>query len=290
MNMIYRWLCVGVMSAAMGAGTIRPSAKKDLTLHDTIEVVIATQEVQDIITSSDVVRPGLQGATRTVDDLIFEALVCADARKHKIEPDDDAVDRYLAKVMQENGLSLHELEDIFRQGGRTLREGREELRKMQAFNGMLDFKIRSNVLVSKKEVEAYYHDKPEYEPAQYELEYAVIAYDSSEDKAVQKKKLEESLVSTKKSVTFGNPFWVNAEDIAQDRQALSSLVIGASMVFESPEGFEVYRMRDRKERRLRTLQERYRDITSVLMQPKYEQMMQEYRQQLIEGASVLYLR
>lgn len=268
------------------------AGSKKLTVLDEIEVVVCTQDSVDIVTSSDVQRPALQGAARTVDDLVFESLVFLDAKKHKIDPDDDAVDRYLAKIMQENGLSLSELEDIFRQGGRTLKEGRDELRKMQAVNGMMDFKIRSNVLVPKHEVEAYYNDNPEYDLERYELQYALVAYDADTARDVQKKQLEKQCAAKGKisSFKFGNPFWVDAQDIAQDRQSIGSLSVGNTVIFESPEGFEIYRMHDRQERRLRTLQERYRDIVAILTQPKYQQMIENYRKQLLDDASIMYLK
>jgi len=262
-----------------------------LTLLDTIEVVIETLEGTEIITQSDTSRPALQGTVRTVDELVFESLVYLDAKKHKVEPDEDAVDRYLAKIMQENGLNLHELEEVFRQGGRTLKEGREELRKMQAVNGMMDFKIRSNVIVPKKEVEAFYADNPEYEPAQYQLQYALVTYDKDTQQDVQKKQLEQQLVrGNTAAIRFGNSFWVDAQDLAQERQVIGNLKKGESILFETSEGFEVYRMQEMKERRLRTLQERYRDIASLLMQPKYQQMMDDYRKQLLSGASLLYFK
>jgi hypothetical protein len=291
----YRTLCaVTALVCGYTYPDVQPAHKsttKKLQLYDTIEVVIETLEGTEIVTRSDVSRPALQGTVRTLDEQVFEALVYLDAKKHKVEPDDDAVDRYLAKIMQENGLNLHELEEVFRQGGRTLKEGREELRKMQAVNGMMDFKIRSNVIVPKKEVEAFYNDNPEYEPAQYELEYAQVGFDKDVASDVHKKQLEQQLAAgDTAALRFGNPFWVEAQDLALERQTIGNLNKGEAIVFQAPEGFEVYRMRDRKERRLRTLQERYRDIASLLMQPRYQQMMDDYRKQLMNGASLLHFR
>ena len=294
MNRQYIRVC---MLGVLVCGYVYPDGKpvnkpttKQLILLDTIEVVIETLEGTEIVTRSEVSRPALQGTVRTVDEQVFEALVYLDAKKHKVEPDEDAVDRYLAKIMQENGLNLHELEEVFRQGGRTLKEGREELRKMQAVNGMMDFKIRSNVIVPKKEVEAFYNDNPEYEPAQYQLQYALVEYDKEREKDVQKKQIEKQLLADSTTISFGNLFWVDAQDLAQDRLPISMLKKDESIVFVAPEGFEVYRMQELKERRLRTLQERYRDIASILMQPKYQQMMDDYRKQLLNGASLLYFK
>jgi hypothetical protein len=117
--------------------------------------VIFGQEGSQVITASDVARPSLAGVQQTLDDIIFERLVYMDAQKYKILSDNDAVDRYLAIVQKENNLTHEQLRDIFSVSGYTYEEGREQFRVLQTVNSMLDFKIRSHVIVPKKQVEAY---------------------------------------------------------------------------------------------------------------------------------------
>ena len=69
-----------------------PEPKNLITL-DSIVATVMNDEGTEIITLSDTKRPSLSGAPRTVDDMIFELLVFLDALKHKITPDDDAVDK-----------------------------------------------------------------------------------------------------------------------------------------------------------------------------------------------------
>jgi len=71
---------------------------------DTIKSVIYTTEGTQLITHSEMMLPSLQGGSRGLEDMVFEALVYFDAQKHKIEPNEDAVDRYLIKLMKENNL------------------------------------------------------------------------------------------------------------------------------------------------------------------------------------------
>jgi parvulin-like peptidyl-prolyl isomerase len=257
-------------------------------LIDTIDAVVYTLEGTQIITHSDVLRPSLQGQPRPLEAIVFESLVYLDAEKHKVVPDDDAVDRYLASIMQENDMNQQQLEAVFMEGGRTLQEGREELKRMQTFNTMMDFKIRGNLIVPRKEVEAYYNENPEIEPAQYTLQRAVIPFDAMLALSDQK---DQILSDMKQGNTpmFGPSFTIAAPDIAQDRQFILKLKVGQiSLPREGEDGFELFRLVSKQEEHERSLEERYREISSILMQPKYMEMMNEYRRQLFDNASMVY--
>src|SRR3954471_11934605 len=108
-----------LMMTLLSIAIFLSGAAEELYVLDYIEVALFTKNGSDIIRHSDLQRVGLQGTMPTLEELIFISLVDADARQHKVEPGNDAVDRYIAKIMQDNGLSLSELEDIFQQGGRT---------------------------------------------------------------------------------------------------------------------------------------------------------------------------
>ncbi|HRN78151.1 MAG TPA: peptidyl-prolyl cis-trans isomerase [Candidatus Dependentiae bacterium] len=256
---------------------------------DTIDAVVYTLEGTQIIVRSDVMRPSLQGQQRPLEAIVFESLVYLDAEKHKVVPDDDAVDRYLASIMQENDMNQQQLEAVFMEGGRTLQEGREELKRMQTFNTMIDFKIRGNLLVPRKEVEAYYNEHPEVEPARFTLQRAFVPFDDSLAPADQKTQL---VMQMKKGILpeLSAEFTIEASDIAEDKQFILKLDVGQiSLPRESQEGFELYRLIAKTEEHVRSLEDRYREISSLLMQPRYIEMMQEYRKQLYDNAAIVYL-
>lgn len=256
---------------------------------DTIKAEVYTKEGVDIVTQSDLELPSLHGGERGIQDLIFESLVFMDAKKHKMEPDDEAVDRYLADIMEKNSIGINELEDIFLQAGRSLKDGRMELRKMQAVSSMLDFKIRSNIVVSKKDIQDFYAAYPEYEEPQFKIRYSFVAFDGTCAKEEQKKQLQESIRARKVDMTkFGNPFWIAQKDLALDKQFIATMKKGQTAVHQADEGFELYFLQDTKEKRLKTMQERYREISAMLTQPKYTQMLQSYRSQLFKDAAIVY--
>jgi parvulin-like peptidyl-prolyl isomerase len=273
---------------------LRPQSKNQkiahLTPRDSIKAVIFTLDGNEIITYSDLMRTSLQGERRSLDDIIFETLVYLDAKKHKVDPDEDAVDRYLAKIMQENGLNLMQMEEIFRQGGRTLKEGREELRKLQAVGAMINFKIQSNLIVPRQDVEAYYATHPEIKPARYHLQYALIPFYPVMTKAEQQKDLIKKIRT--EGIDFLNlsqPFWVTHGEIAQEKEFIYKLNPGKiSPPYVTPDGFEFYYVVEKEEERVVPLEERYRDIVNILIQPQYTILLNEYRAKLFDNASFIY--
>ncbi len=278
--------------------SLKPSTQKpaiparQLTNQDSLQAVIFTLDGNDIITQSDVMRTSLQGERRSLNDIIFETLVYLDAKKHKIEPDEDAVDRYLAKIMEDNGINLQQMEEIFRQGGRSLKEGREELRKMQAVGAMFNFKITSNLIVPRKDVEAYYHAHPEIKPARYSLRYVQIPFYTIMTRAEQQKDLMKKI--SDEGIDFlglSEPFWVTHGEVAEEKEFIYALKPGKiTPPYPTPDGFEFYYMVEKVEGHTVSLETRYRDIVNILIQPKYAQMLAEYRTQLFDNASIIYFK
>src|SRR5690606_21675130 len=146
------------------------SDKSSLILLDQIEMVIFGQEDVEIVTKSDIDRPALGGGYRTEDEIIFERSVLLDAKKHKIPNDEEAVDAGIEQMKREHDLSDEDLEAIFKASDYTLQEGRQQFQTMQMINTMLDVKVRSNLIVPRRDVEAYYNQHPEVVEATYTLE------------------------------------------------------------------------------------------------------------------------
>lgn len=264
----------------------------DTFLIDTIQAVVFASEGTEIITMSDVERPNLSGSPHTCDDIIFERLVFLDAKKHRIMPDEDALDAYLAAIQREHNLSPDELDDIFISAGYTGRdEGRKQLQIMQTIDAMLGFKIRSNLIVPRREVEKYYNVHPEIVEALYVLERAFIPFSSTKSKEQQRKELVCFAAQTGKGINgvqWSDHFTIQHSDIAAGKSFIFSMQVGnISQPEEIDGGFELFRLKEKNEERLLTLDERYRDIADILRRPRYEELVEEYKKKLFEGASVV---
>ncbi len=262
----------------------------NLVLLDEIEVIVYGSDVE-IITKSDLDRPALGGGFRKKEEIVFEREVLLDAKKHNLPQDDEAVDAYLAQIQREHNLSQEELEQIFTSSGYTIEEGREQLQMMQTVNTMLDIKIRSNLIVPRREVEEYYKNNPVVIEATYTLERAFVPQ-SEKITSAQQYKVLASYAEKGRGVTgikWSEPFIIQHADVAENKQFIYAMEVGE---ISSPHlvngGFELFRLVDKTPEHLKSLEDSYREIVEILRRPKYEELMEKYREQLSKNCSVVY--
>lgn len=258
----------------------------EFQLLDEIVVVIYGKEAVGIITKSDIDRPGLNGEQRTLDDLIFEHLVFLDAKAHGITVSDDEVDRYLETIQRDNNLTHENLEQIFAASGYTFEEGRELFKRMQTVSMMLDFKVRSKLIIRRKDVQKYYDEHPEYQEAEYLISRAVVDNATQQDVTTW---LADDACAHK--ISWSSPVWLQESEIAQDKLSITKLKTNEIItITKSHNSVELYKLLEKKERRLRDIDERFHEISRILQRPYYEQLMQEYKDSLKQQMTVSYLR
>lgn len=257
---------------------------------DKIEAIIFGHEDTLIITKSDVERLTLDGAFRTVDDVILEQLMFQEAKKYKITPDENAINRYLEGVQRENNLSQNDLKAMFSAAGYTYEEGRAQLGIMFAVNSIMDFKIRSRLIVMERDVQAYFDDHPVYQEAAYLLKRGIVSFDDSLSRKEQKKKIENQLRAGRSVVgaVWSEPFWINKADIAAEKQFLFKMKPKTmSKPIEVATGFELFFVVDLRKRQLVSLEERYQDIANTLRKPRYEELFEKFKKELYEASSIV---
>ncbi len=260
-------------------------------LIDTMKAVVYGQQRTDIITLSDIARPSIDGNKQSLEDLILAKLICQDAARYKMEPDDEAVDKHLKAVQRENNLSLDELQSIFRSAGYTYEEGREQFRNMTAIGTMVDFRIRSRLIVPEKDIQTYYQDHPIVQEASYQIERALVVCPDGMDQAIFMQELQKLIDtgSCKLDIDWADPFWINKSELAQDKQFLTTMEVGAiAMGTHSAAGIELFKLINSKEERLKSLEERYNEIAEILKRPKYNELFEAYKKDLFTSAAVIY--
>lgn len=267
-----------------------PQASSNLYLIDQIEVVIFGAEDNSIITTSEIERPSLSGGYRSQDDIVLERLIYLDAKKHKIPEDEEAVDAYFMQIQREHNLTPGELENIFTSSGYTIEEGREQLKMMQTINTMLDIKIRSNLIVPRKDIENYYNANPEIIEATYTLERGFVPFSLR-----MTKKRQESQLQAYRSgkidlpIEWSEQFTLKHSEIAQDKEFIYSMRQGSiSSPQEIDGGFELFRLVEKTDETIKSLDESYRDIADILRRPKYDELMRNYRESLFGNAGIVY--
>jgi len=257
---------------------------------DGVAAVVFGQEGTQIITKAEVKRPSLTGALRPLDDVVFERRVFLDALKHKIAIDDEVIDRYLAVVQRQNNLTAEAMRQVFANAGYTYEEGRQQFKILQVVSQMVDYKIRSNLIVPRKDVEAYHHAHPEVEEASYDLQYIEEPFEADLEK--QKRRLAKIAKegAFERSFVWPEPFAVKDSQIAESKKFIKKMKVGDYYgPLKLEESFGIYHLVGKKDARELTLEERYQDIVETLRQPRYEELLEEYRDNLAKSTSVLYL-
>jgi hypothetical protein len=267
------------------------TSKPELCLIDKIEAVIFGDENTAIVTKSDVEKLTLEGRPRSLPDIIFEKLVAMDAAKFKIMADEGAVDRYLTMIMREHNLSQADLIAMFRSAGYTYEEGREQLATMFAVNTMIDFKIKSRLIIPEAQIISYYKEHPIIEEAAYRIQRIVVQPKKTMSAAEMKDKVQRALQTGKEvpGIQVSTAFWIKHDDIAGDKMFITTMKSGAlSDPIKIKDGFEMFRLLEKREQREVPLEDRYNEISNELKKPLFEKLFQEYRKSLFDAASIVY--
>jgi len=262
-------------------------------LVDTIVVTIYGDDGVQIITKSDLERLSIDGQDRTKEEIILERLMFLDAQKMHMVQGDDAVNAYLNNIQREHNMSMEQLEYLFANSGYSYDEAREQLRILYAVNAIVDFKIRSRLIVPEQDVVTYYKSHPVKLQPTYKLQRAIVLIPEAEaDKDSFKKDVELWCQTGKGNLapSWDEAFWIEMGDIAESKKCITTMQEGSCVVGgETAEGLELFKLVEKKEEREQSIDERYREIVDILRRPKYEEMLDEYKKQLRESASIVYL-
>lgn len=271
------------------ADEAQPDQSQEFPING-IRAVVFYEDESDVITDMQLKRPGLDGVMHSTQDLTFRSKVRHEAFKFKMDPDDDAVREHLTAIKQQNNLSDEDFNRLLKQNGFTLEQAEQEFRDIIAENTVLDYKIRSRLIVPRTLVEEYYQNNPVMTDEEVFLEHAVVPFDTALTHAEQRTILEAQIAGREEVyiINWEKPFWISTTDLAQDKKFVANLSAGAAcIVDELSDGFELFKLVEKKEARLLTLDERYNEIVELLKRPKYEEMMHEFRESLAQSAAVL---
>lgn len=261
-------------------------------LIDSIEAVIFCPDQADIITYSDTRRLGLDGSARSLPNMVQERLLFADAKKMKMEPTKESIEKHMQMVQRENKLSLDQIKQIFKQAGYSYEEGLEQMGVQQAVSQIMSFRVHSRLVVPEKEIRKYYNEHPETVEEAYQLERAVVSPDvfatEAELQAALKKYAKTG--AGLEGITWSAPFWIEKSELAEEKHFIAQLTPGQIGKPQAlAQGFELFRLTKKRPERFRTYEERMREISEILRRPHGEKLFNEYIKSLQQEMAVLYL-
>lgn len=249
---------------------------------DTIIAVIPNPEGNKVITQSELDRPAIDGTMRSKKDLIRNARLYNKAKEYGMIPSETDIDDHLNTIKRENKMSHDDIVKLFDSAGYTFAEGREQLGEMSAISTLLNVKVHSRLLIPEREVRAYYDENPIYLEPEYQIQRGLIPFDTNISRDEQREKIETMLQAGKKisNVEWLDPFWIDIADIAQDKMFITQMKPGEMRLTQEFDSFELLKLVNAHERRLKSFEERYGEIADILRRPRYERLFAEFEQQL----------
>ena len=277
----------------MSALLLLSSVMQARELVNTIKAVVYGEDKEDIalITLVEITRPGIDGAVHTLEDKIFSKLLWFEGKKYRILPSEEDMERNLKIVEKDNNISRKQLIDMFAASGYTFEEGKEQFSEMYTVNSCIDFKVRSGLFVSHKEVQAYYDENPEYVDATYTLQRGLVSYNYAQSTQEQARSITDAIARKKTvpGVVWSPSFTIKQDQLAADKAYVRTMKEGdISAPIATAEGFELFKVVTIMPRRLKTLDERYAQIADMLRRPKYQEILSNYKKQLYDNASIIY--
>ncbi len=256
----------------------------NIKVIDKVLAIVYQEDGPSIIMQSDL-RPGLDGAAKTIKDVLLERLMVLDAQNLKIMITDTDVERHLIQVQKQFKLSKDDTVELFKQMGYTLQEGKEQLRTKLMIEQVVDYRVRSKVLIDKKEIERYYLENPDIDYKISQAHYPINGGSPALNKIKIERAIEDGEIDN--LVTWSDPISLKEEQIAEDKAFIKNMSPGSvGIISAEPTGIFLVKfiLRDQK-----SLESREAEINSILGQTFFAKSHADYHKKLLSTAIVKFI-
>ena len=224
-------------------------------------------------------------AKLSLDEAINEELMFQKAVEMKLIPNELDIERRFISIKNHNGFdgqSDEAFEEWFkRETGLTIKKLKRQLIRNAGVDAVRSMYIQEKCFISPQKIEAYCAAHPEYAPEKYALKSAFI----DEEQLDEASQLKEGEV-----IEWIDLGWIEKPSITQTMKFVTELKVGSSSpVVKTEQGYQIFKLEDKKEERLLTVEERYLDVEKKLLQDEREVLEKELVQQLRNRASLVYL-
>ncbi len=263
----------------------------ELLLIDKIECVVCGPERNVPLVNTDEAKLDLNGQPVPLQQQIQNEIIAQQIVADKIPIDPEAAKKYVDMLKKQNSLTDQDLTAMFEQAGRTYQEGIELLGQQYMNELFLQHTFKSQQLALEEDIVKYFEQHPEYLPGHCQLQVAYADFNAQTKEAL-KKELDDLVAGKQDKVTgieWSYPLNIDLSDIAQDKKALCDMKSGQIMLCENNGSFELYKLLEKQEPRLKTLDERRSAISESLGKQKMESLLSKYNQQVREHVGIINL-
>ncbi len=303
-----------------------PSARADRQLLDQVVAIVnddpITQSELDGVMrpvyedyksqySGQALMEAMVDAKRKIlNQLIEDKLVYQEAIAQKIEPNEAEVEGMLGDFKKKFKSDM-DMEDALSKEGMSFQALRERLERQSVIRHLQDMEVRAKVVVSPLEVEEFYAQHADEFSSEGTVRVRSLTVKKSEEareKGLTDETAKNKIEKLKKRISDGEDFGVIAQDSSEDtsakmgglsewirpgemipeiNQVIFSLKPGQiSDVIETPMGYHIFRLEEKKEKFRKTLEEAKPLIYDRLFREKSMKRFQEWINSLKRNAYI----
>ena len=247
---------------------------------------------------------------KLLNQMIEDKLVYQEAKNQKIDPDIDEVDKQI-EDLKSKFKSKTDLQDTLAKEGMSLSAMRERLEHQSVIQHLHEMEVRAKVVVSPLEVEKFYEDHTEDFSSDESIRVRSITIKKNEEareKGLTDETAKAKIENLRKRALAGQDFqslstefsedtsaknggltdWIKRGDmIAEIDQVIFSLKPGQmSDVIETPMGYHLFRVEEKKNKQKKSFNEAREIIYQKIFREKSMKRFQEWMQELKRNAYV----
>lgn len=238
---------------------------------------------------------------QSLENMVSDELLAQEVIKYGIVISDETIDKEIATVKEQRGLSDEEFLDMIKQDGLTIEEFRQMLTKMIQKQELLGYMVHSKVLVTDTEIQKEYEARRDDYLLEKMVDLAIILLPSDISAVEVGKRIDDGeLTFAQAAEKFsigpgkdqgGSIGEVNWSDLADDwKEAITGVEdggVGTPLVVQGKEALlsPVKTVEDR----LVPLEEVKDGIFEQLMQKKRETVFNEYFEKLKQSSVIIYM-
>lgn len=229
-------------------------------------------------------RIGKNGQNYSLDEMTSEELFLQKARERKLLPTELEVEKQIVALKIHNELTElteAEFEGQLEEEGFSLIEYKSQLARMLAVEKLKHAEFSERVVVTSQAVEDYYKSNPEWGQEEFLLKTCDLSEKDVDEKG--------EIVKTN-DLRWDDLGWIERSKISSDLDFVTKLAkYETSKPVKIETGYRLFKVEDKKEERLKTLDERYASIERMIQYQKKEKFEKEFEKELRDKATIIHL-
>lgn len=251
-----------------------------------------------------------EAQNKIVSQLIEDKLVYQEAVKKKVEVNEQDIDKEMNFFKRRFGSQV-ELEKALKSENASVADLEDRLKKQALIRKLHDSEVRSKVIISPKEQEAYYAEHPQEFAVEQQVRISSLTIrksDESREKGLIDEAAQARVTALRERVIKGEDFdkivQENSEDKNSDKSSPTKWILRGQMIpavdevifktpvgevtqmIETPIGYHLFKIVERQEAAQKTYEQSREQIYEILFRKKSEERFSAWMENLKKSAYI----